>query len=1085
MAGQGIPAGKNTSDFFPQYAYADFKHDFSAPSDKITTNALNTIETQGSRKNFVAKISKLVGSTPFAAFKDKFALSVPMPAAVKQIDDITEDALLKFAEVPYTETVETVGEAIYTSDAKARQIEIAGQFTRNYTVSSVVEKLKSGSPYVASLANQKIPPAGRYVNLLSSLWAVSGSTGKRKTKFVIMYDAATVGISDIAAMENEVITSLLAKDASAALFGETFNDMAPYEVYFVNSAENVRDPASKIVKRTFKSKQAPNVNVYFLNDYGHSSQYTMHSRKREDDVNANLFSKYTLKTTRDKNTDKVRGIVEYERGGSRQIDDVKKESEIGSSTNNALSIFLESGEDYDRLTPNTSEKIMSCFLLKRSGDWCQALCLLDKTRVYTIEGSDRNDEETDRDGATITLQALEDENAEIMLMTHDRILLAYGLALGVNVCFTNNRPTGHWITYFKNEDVYKVDDAAELLRTANVLLRDIASQQTASTAKRASIRKELKKPLDITTLPELRKNAYILANLIPDTLFVTHRNDIQSLIARAKAPAGPENRADTRWMNFSQTLGSLRSLIPNVKSTLDISLRFTTMATYPDEADERETLANLLLSLTTSRPFKSSQKNAEGKTYNLDMAFVLLAERLTDDLRSSVERLPSIPADSAEVASMMLDGKPPSRTQSTIVRNVFEIFEKTAKKSLPLAVDQRGGGKWDTAFIKNGFYLLTRLAVPIVENPDTYDGIGFAQGSRVMHYDGYTYFVYDNYIITKEFALPISMHLDTMRNILMDAERSKEPSAIAARDDDELQVFLRYVTARYIVVLLDVLYNDYVSHDTSLYPTRHESAVVGEDVYRLPEDIVYEETLRILARRTEWLQKCIREFPKATEGFTVAFFTQLLNDPTKRDVMVDEEDEEGLVAKPRTAEDTVGPLYASVAALAVRPLGRVIYQLETAPLPPTVVAPPAGDYAILFDTLNPRNIRIQPIGEGVATYRGAYILDTPDGSFQSIGTGIYVTLGRGLPVATDVPDVLLRTSTLGRRGRSEGDDGIPATKEQRTFGGLRPRRPLYSNDPIPPPVRLLTDDDSGLRERSRTRRTRRIQQSTRKSKTRR
>jgi len=53
------------------------------------------------------------------------------------------------------------------------------------------------------------------------------------------------------------------------------------------------------------------------------------------------------------------------------------------------------------------------------------------------------------------------------------------------------------------------------------------------------------------------------------------------------------------------------------------------------------------------------------------------------------------------------------------------------------------------------------------------------------------------------------------------------------------------------------------------------------------------------------------------------------------------------------------------------------------------------------------------------------------------------------------------------------------------IGGLRPRRPLYSNVQVSDSLPLLTDDDSGLRKRSRTRRTRRVRQSPRKSKTRR
>ena len=52
-------------------------------------------------------------------------------------------------------------------------------------------------------------------------------------------------------------------------------------------------------------------------------------------------------------------------------------------------------------------------------------------------------------------------------------------------------------------------------------------------------------------------------------------------------------------------------------------------------------------------------------------------------------------------------------------------------------------------------------------------------------------------------------------------------------------------------------------------------------------------------------------------------------------------------------------------------------------------------------------------------------------------------------------------------------------------GGLRPRRPLYSNARGSNSLPLLTDNNPRLRKRSRTSRTRRVRQSTRKSKTRR
>jgi hypothetical protein len=62
---------------------------------------------------------------------------------------------------------------------------------------------------------------------------------------------------------------------------------------------------------------------------------------------------------------------------------------------------------------------------------------------------------------------------------------------------------------------------------------------------------------------------------------------------------------------------------------------------------------------------------------------------------------------------------------------------------------------------------------------------------------------------------------------------------------------------------------------------------------------------------------------------------------------------------------------------------------------------------------------------------------------------------------------------------------LPMGGSDTPIGGLRPRRPLYSNARGSDSLPLLTDNNPGLRKRSRTRRTRRVRQSTRKSKTRR
>lgn len=75
------------------------------------------------------------------------------------------------------------------------------------------------------------------------------------------------------------------------------------------------------------------------------------------------------------------------------------------------------------------------FQMKRSGDWLQALSCMDKARQY---GNSK-------------LGEINSVKGEITLVTHDRILLAYALFLGIDVIYTNYSDREHCLVYFKNE----------------------------------------------------------------------------------------------------------------------------------------------------------------------------------------------------------------------------------------------------------------------------------------------------------------------------------------------------------------------------------------------------------------------------------------------------------------------------------------------------------------------------------------------------------------------------------------------------------------------------------------------------------
>jgi hypothetical protein len=807
---QGIPATADVNSFLPAYAFADFKHDFGG--DKITANVLNDIETVGSRATFFSKIKELVGKSPFEVFKNKFELSIPGPVPSKEYSE--EQVLEEVAKIAYPALVSSVGKSVYDAPTPGK-IVAGGAVPRNYTISRVLEKAKPGQEYTSQLQSKTVPPAGEYVSLLSSLWAVSGVPGQRKRKFAIMYDAGTCTTSEIGSLEKRAITEIV--ENPSALFGEVFDKAAKYEVYFITSSENVRDPAPKITERTFnKSTKSANVDVYFLNDYGHHVRYDMFSKRVEGNQTSNLYSRYSITTVRD-NTDKVRGTIDYEDGKSRQLDDIKRESEIESSTTNALSLILQDG---------TPAEVMSCFFLKRSGDWCQALCLLDKKRKYTIAGYGENA------GKTTTLQALEDDGVEIMLMTHDRVLLAYAITLGLNVCFTNNRPSGHWIVYFKNADVFRVDDYPQLMNDADAKLSTLEQQKEATKTIRTKYEGEIQSLswLNPTSIVAARRYAYVLANLIDDNVFdaqIKAIGELRSYLA-TRAPAFQAYMASKTpfesWTSAekanataaSDVLGRLRNLLPNVQSTIDISEKFTSSGLkYPQEDEDVQTLSDLAETLTSQRPFKASHKNSKGKEYNLEASFTVIAERLIDDVRSAGVGIPRFPND-GEIAAMnssTFGQQRLTRTHISILRAVYDIFKKaeirtTARQS----GGENGKNVTDLYFLPAALYAITQISIPLVSagNPDTF---GFEVQKHMTHYDRWKYKVIDPYVVTKE-----------DRGVLIGAIRSANDVPNGPLFD-KLQTlpYVPYLMARLMFLYIDLVYNDALLMSPSNNPTSDDA----------------------------------------------------------------------------------------------------------------------------------------------------------------------------------------------------------------------------------------------------------------------
>jgi hypothetical protein len=128
--------------------------------------------------------------------------------------------------------------------------------------------------------------------------------------------------------------------------------------------------------------------------------------------------------------------------------DVGKASNVKNASLNALAARF-AAKILSAATEETEPKQYIYALLKRMGDWCQALSLLDRTRTYRSVSIKTGTPLEPRYEAT--LAQLVTEGYEIGVVTNDRILLAFAIFLGLNVYYTTAVDVA-CLVYFKNQD---------------------------------------------------------------------------------------------------------------------------------------------------------------------------------------------------------------------------------------------------------------------------------------------------------------------------------------------------------------------------------------------------------------------------------------------------------------------------------------------------------------------------------------------------------------------------------------------------------------------------------------------------------
>jgi hypothetical protein len=421
-----------------------------------------------------------------------------------------------------------------------------------------------------------------HYNLPQAFKSVSG-----KNKFVLIIDASFLSMSTIGLEEylkNEYIPG--------------YNSKEEYEFYILENNENLSDSATKIKKY---DNNTDNIKIFFLREEV-NSQVTYPSFNTNSQA-SNLYTSVELTTTKQSN--RIDGVVRID-GKEFQRSDIGKISEIDQSAFYALQSYILNGN-------KTNEETMSYFLLKRAGDWCQALSLLDTSRVYKIYNV-KNEKK-----GTTTLGELQ-LDCTVAVVTHDRILLGYSLLLGLNVFYsmrivkagdgTSDSNSVVWIAYFKNLDnSINISDYSTILSRKDSNLTKITDYTLSAEAvfnEFISETTSINFSNPVEDVIKFRRYLTLMNELYTKEYFELKNEEIVKLYSEIENSKYRRGITDENKKVLSSKLSSIRSLLKLFEIMSKRNSEIKNTNTYDNEVEERK-IASELYSLNKSREIPTYQ----------------------------------------------------------------------------------------------------------------------------------------------------------------------------------------------------------------------------------------------------------------------------------------------------------------------------------------------------------------------------------------------------------------------------------------------------------------------------------------------
>jgi hypothetical protein len=703
---RGIQSREQSSiDTLRVFAKSDFKHDFgegTASRDKYTQDDLIRFKEiaqgygLGVVKTLTTGFNGVIGNNPYTLLKPTISQQI-FPSVGNDADYMDEDdALSKIGfdaksikELFKAEKIKNKDTLTDTVLRIPNTILNTPGGERTYEVSAVLIKDKEGAGIL---------------NIASRFETVSD-----KTKFALIIDAATISTSELI---NSDLTPLPENKC-------TF--------YILENIENDSDSATKLTSAGLnKPKNPANIafqpNLFFLRDIPNTVIYPDFNLQSAGHHGEALFGNAELTLSR--SGDDTEADFKFADNTTYHVGSVSTNANVKNASLNMIASALSKGGKVSnkQLVYTNPDKTPFLFpYLKRVGDWCQALSLLDGSREYTVSDVKRNPL-----GETKTLDQLRKEDTVIALVTVDRILLGYALSLGLDVFFTTSTDLRLMI-YYKNAETQM--DPAQLAAKIAQLAAKTAEYKAESEALRSQITEDtvpgiLQKAIediqgtqtDTDYLKMLRSVFYRVSLL--RTSFASLNAKVAELQESIKEITDPK----TLYRAYFDLTAILRKMKEDQEHNQTQQASF---ATYPDLINEKSAFNDL-------RPGgRASRKNiADLKK--------ILSVTMFDDAKQSEEVFTE-------------NGFNFSELLHTTPKDPFfvEIY-KALDVLRPVDTVMKGGGPNESILNKLRMFEVTPVSEQQYDMASPIDvPLVLIQRSYYRGYDGKPFSVLDNYVITE------------------------------------------------------------------------------------------------------------------------------------------------------------------------------------------------------------------------------------------------------------------------------------------------------------------------------------------------